>query len=197
MSTPTIRRLRAAGLYGSVALLPGCAGGLHRAGEHQVTLLGSYGHPIKGDVIWPDGEGRAGNAGVALAYNYFATDRLSVGGAITPYRNYNQSDGDAWAGEFQIALRCHFAEGKVGETPVGVFGELLGGLMQSSRSVPEAGTHTNFTQDAGLGIEFKLSENVGWITGYRLRHISNGQAFGGENPSQNDHQVYTGIAISW
>lgn len=223
----------------------GCTGGLHRRGDHQVSLLGSYGHPIKGDVIWPDGEGRADNGGVAVGYNYFVGDRFSVGAAITPYRNYNQSEGDAYAGEFQIALRYYVAEweligerasrrrggdshspahiARVGDSylpahiaPVGdshppppgpaatgpapalgIFVEALGGLMQSNRSVPEGGSHTNFTQDAGLGLELRLADNVSWMTGYRLRHVSNGNVFGGENPSQNDHQAYMGVAFSW
>src|SRR5262245_46150363 len=179
-------------------LLTACTGGLHRAGEQQITLLGSTDHPIKGDVgFWPYGEGRADNAGVALAYNYFATDRFSIGAAITPYRVYNQSDGDVYAGELQIAARYYVADFKLGPAAVGVFGEILGGMMQSAKSVPETGTHTNFTQDTGLGVEIKLTDNVSWISGYRLRHLSNCYAFGPDNPSQNDHQVYTGIGISW
>lgn len=195
MSTWRLLRLAGAG----AAALPfcGCTGGLHHKGQQQFTVLGSYDHSIKGEVIWPDGDGRGDNAGVALGYNYFTADRFSVGAALTPYRNYNQSDGDAYAGEFQIALRYYFAEFDVAETPVGLYAELTGGLMQSGPSVPEDGTHTNFTQDSGLGFEVKLSDNVSWISGYRLRHESNGYVFGQDNPSQNDHQVYTGIAISW
>ncbi len=175
----------------------GCGSGIHRRGEHQVTLLGSYDHPIKGQAIWPDGDGRADNAGVAVGYNYFLTDRFSVGGAITPYRNYNQSDGDAAAAELQVALRYHFADFEIVNTPVGLYAELLGGMMQSSASVPEAGSHTNFTQDAGVGMEVRLGEGFSWLTGYRLRHVSNGYIFSDKNPSQNDHQVYTGLAFSW
>jgi hypothetical protein len=148
-------------------------------------------------VFWPYADGRADNAGVALAYNYFATDRVSIGAAVTPYRVYNQSDGDIYAGEIQLAARYYLADFKLGQAPVGIFGEVLGGMMQSAKSVPETGTHTNFTQDTGLGVEVRLTDKVSWITGYRLRHLSNCYAFGAENPSQNDHQVYTGIGVSW
>lgn len=175
----------------------GCTGGLHRAGERQFTLLGSYGYPVKGEAIWPDGDGRAENAGLSLGYNYFPADRLALGASITPYRLYNQSDGDAYAGELQLAVRYYFAEFELGSTPASLFAEALGGMMHSARSVPEAGSHTNFTQDTGVGVELQLIEGVSWITGYRFRHLSNGYVFGHDNPSQNDHQVYTAIGFSW
>lgn len=182
---------------GLLTLQAGCAGGIHRRGEQQLSLLGSFGTPIKGQAVWPDADGRADNAGVALGYSYFAADRFAVGAALTPYRNYNQSDGDAHAGEFQVALRYYFADFELLDTPIGLFAEALGGIMQSSRSVPPDGSGANFTQDTGLGIEVKLGEGVSWITGYRLRHVSNGYLFSQDNPSQNDHQAYTGIAFSW
>lgn len=174
----------------------GCHGGLHRQGEHQLSVSGSFGTPIKGDVIWPDGDGRADNAGVTLDYGYYVRDRLSVVAAGTPYRNYKQSDGDVYTGEFQLGLRYHFFDFNVADVPVGLYAEALGGIMAGSKSVPEEGSHANFTQDTGVGVEVQLMDGVQWTTGYRLRHVSNGYIFGSENPSQNDHHVYTGIAIT-
>lgn len=178
-------------------LLAGCEGGIHRRGEQQLSLVGTWGHPIKDDVGWPDGEGRAEDAAAVLGYHYFVADRFAVGAAITPYRIYNQSDGDAWTGELQLGVRYFFLDFDVGDVPVGLFAEVWGGMFHGPRSVPESGSHTNFTQDTGAGFEARLTENVSWITGYRLRHLSNWGAFGNDNPSQNDHTVFTGIAISW
>lgn len=176
---------------------PGCNGGMHRKGEQQIGLIGSFGHAIKGETVWHDGLGRADNAAVAVDYRYFLKDRLAVGGSLTPYRNYNLAGRDAYAGEFNLGVRYYFWEFDVLEKPVGLYGEISGGLMQSSRSVPEDGTHTNFTQDNAVGLEWRLSDNVSVLTGYRFRHISNGYIFGSENPAQNDNQVFAGVAISW
>jgi hypothetical protein len=191
------RHTAGAALVSMAMLSMGCAGGNHHKGERRISLLGSYGHPIKGQAIWPDGEGRAENAGLAVGYDHFVADRFSLGAALTPYRIYNQPSGDTYAGEFQIALRYYFAEFELLDAPSGLYLEALGGLMQSARDVPDGGSHTNFTQDSGLGLEVKLADRLSWVTGYRLRHLSNGDAFGEGNPSQNDHQVYTGLSISW
>lgn len=176
----------------------GCSGGMHRAGQQQVTLAGSYGHPIKGEIIWPDGEGRAENYAPTVAYNYFATDRLALTAALTPYRYYSQERGDTGSTELQLGLRYYIAEFDIAQAPAALFVEALGGLAYSNRSVPEDGSNGNFTQDTGVGLEVKLSDAVSWISGYRLRHLSNGRVFrSDENPSQNDNQVYTGLAITW
>ena len=191
-----IRTLGVAGF--TVALLPllGCSGGIHYRGEHQLSLLGSYGEPISGQALyWPDAEGRARNGGVTVGYGYFAQDRLQLLATATPYRNYNQSDGDVATGEIQIGFRYFFAEFDLAEKPFGLYAEVLGGLLYGAQSVPEEGSNFNFTQDAGLGFELRLNKHISWVTGYRLRHLSNGNFFNDDNPAQNDHQVYSGIAI--
>jgi hypothetical protein len=38
---------------------------------------------------------------------------------------------------------------------------------------------------------------VSWISGYRMKHLSNADLFGDDNPAQNDHHIYTGLAFSW
>ena len=176
--------------------IAGCQGGLHRAGEHQLSVTGSFGTAIKGNVVWPAGDGRADNAGLTIGYGYYLRDRLALVAAGTPWRNHNQRDGDVYSGEFQLGLRYHFLEFDVCDRPVGLYAEIMGGIMAGDASVPEGGSHANFTQDTGVGFEVQLAEGVNWMTGYRLRHLSNGYIFGQENPSQNDHHVYTGIAIT-
>lgn len=184
-----------AALCGLGLLVAGCEGGLHRKGETRFTAMGSYGEPIKGDVIWPDGKGRGQNAGLTLGLDHHLADRTAIVATLTPYRIYNQSDGDIYAGEFQLGLRCWLVEFDVFGQPVGIFTEALGGVTYGARSIPEEGSNFNFTQDTGLGVELPLTDDISWISGYRLKHLSNGRLFNDDNPSQNDHFVYTGLSI--
>lgn len=175
----------------------GCSGGIHRQGEQRISLTAGYGLPIKSDVLYPDGEGRAESSSLTVGYDYFAADRLALHAVATPYRLYDQSDGNVYAGEFQLGLRYYFWEFAVIGMPVALYGEVLGGMMNGARSVPEEGSNTNFTQDTGVGFEVVLSPRLSWIGGYRLKHLSNGRIFRTDsNPSQNDHFVYTGLSMS-
>jgi hypothetical protein len=122
---------------------------LHRRGERQLLLLGSYGEPIGGEAVWPDGDGTAQNAGFTLAYNEFLRDRVSWLGTLTPYRIYNQDDGDIYAGEFQLGLRYYFWEFDLAQTPVLLYGEILGGLTYGARSIPEEGSNFNSRRTRG------------------------------------------------
>jgi hypothetical protein len=175
----------------------GCTGGLHREGDRQITLVGSYGEPIKDAALWYASElGRGQNTALELGYNHFFEDRLAFMVGLTPYKIFNQSDGDVYAAEFQIGFRWYFWEFDLGSVPVGLFGEILGGVMQAAKSVPEEGSHFNFTQDTGLGFEAQFTDRISWIGGYRMKHLSNAQINGYNNPAQNDHHFYTGIAIA-
>lgn len=186
-----------AGLGLVLLVAGGCHGGLHRRGEHRLRLAGSATFPITGDTLWPQGEGRSETAAVTVGYDYFVQDRWALTADLTPYRRYGQSDGVVTAGELQIGLRYYAWEFDLLDRPVGLYLEALGGLMYGSRSVPETGSHTNFTQDTGLGLEWQLTDHVTWMSGYRLRHLSNGRIFRSDsNPGQNDHLVYTGLAFS-
>jgi len=172
-----------------VVVAGGCVGGPHRRGEHQLTLTGLFAHPF-------DTDGRGDSAGAMVGYNYFLRDRLALMGAITPYRNYNQGDGDAYAAEVQVGLRWYFWEFGGEPRPVAVFSEGLAGVIYSSRSVPEDGTCTNLTDEIGVGFEVPLTDGIRWITGYRLRHLSHGHILHGKNPGEDDQEAYMGLALS-
>jgi len=172
----------------------GCGGGLHRQGEWRAEVTLSYEEPIRGETIWADGLGRSQAAGVTVHGNYFLADRTALIIAATPYRIYNQSDGDVYAGEFQLGARYYIAEWN-NPLPMALYAEVLGGVTLGRHSIPEDGSAFNFTQDTGIGFEAKLTDDVSWITGYRFKHLSNGNFFNDDNPSQNDHQIYTGISI--
>ena len=189
------RRWRLLGVLTFCIPLIGCQESLHRRGEQRLGLVGSYGEPIKSAAIWSAGDGTGQNAAATIEYNKFTTDRTALLVTATPYRIYNQDDGDVYAGEFQLGLRYHFAKFELGTVPVGLYGEILGGLTYGARSVPDEGSNFNFTQDTGVGFEIQLTEEVSWINGYRLKHLSNGNLFNDDNPSQNDHFVYSGLSL--
>lgn len=178
-------------------LLVGCSGGMHHRGEQQVSLVGSYDHPIKGRVGWPAGDGRAANAGVTASYHYFFADRWAVAANLTPYRGYAQDDGTITAGEYSMGVRYFITEFDMFDRPFGVFADLQGGMLYAARSVPEGGSNVNFTQETGIGFEYRITPRISWVGGYRLRHMSNAYLFDDQNPSQNDQQIFTGIAISF
>ena len=175
-----------------LVLLGGCAnGGLHHHGEHQFAVTGLFAHPF-------DETGRGDNAGATLGYAYYFHDRWAFLAEVTPYRNYNIPDGDAAASSWQIGVRWHFWEFEAGELPVGLYADLRAGMMYSSRSVPRDGENVNFIEDIGLGCELKLADNLSWMTGCRLSHLSHAHVFGGApNPGQDDFVVYTGLGFSW
>ncbi len=177
--------------------LVGCHGGMHQKGDQQITFMGSYGEPFNEGFVWNGADGTGQNGAFTVGYNYFLDDRIALMINGTPYRIYNQSDGDIYAGEFQMGFRYYFFEFDLLEKPLGLYAEMLGGLTYGSNSIPEEGSNFNFTHDTGAGFEWQLSDNVSWISGYRLKHLSNGNFFNDDNPSQNEHHVYTGLAVSW
>jgi hypothetical protein len=182
-------------LIGCMTICTGCHGGHHRKGDLQFAITGTYGHAIKGETFWTDAKGRGDSASASIGLNYFVEDRVALMAELTPMRIFNQSDADVYSYELSVGARYYFAEFELGTVPVSFYGEILGGFMHGARSVPEAGSNFNFTQDTGVGVEMKLADNVSWITGYRFQHLSNGDLFNDDNPSQNDNQIYTGIAI--
>ena len=180
-----------------VGCVVGCNGGLHYEGERRFSIMASYGEPLTEGIVWNAGHGTGQNAALTVGYEHFLTDRLALLGNLTPYRVYNQGDADVYAGEFQLGLRYYLWEFDLLSKAWATYVEVLGGITYGARSIPEEGSSFNFTQDTGVGLEMQITDGVSWFSGYRLKHLSNGNLFNDDNPSQNDHFVYTGLAISW
>lgn len=178
-------------------LLAGCHGGVHKKGEQQFTVSGSYGEPFGEGFGYNGGDGTGQDAALTLGYGRFLEDRVAVSAHVTPYRIYNQDGGDIYAGELQLGLRYYFWELDVLSKPMGFFAEVYGGLLYGARSIPERGSNFNFTQQTGVGLEWRLYDRWSWFAGYRMRHLSNCHLFDDDNPSQNEHSVYTGVAFTW
>lgn len=191
---PTLRSALLAATLVSAFLTAGCAGGAFLPGERLVSVTGSYGSPTTSAGLWPAAQGQAENVAVAAEYGHFVRDRLEVAAAAA-LRRYDQAGQGVTAAEIQFGARYHFVSFALGTIPAGFYGEVFAGIQSGSRAVPERGSKTNFTQDTGFGFELRVAPRARWITGYRFKHLSNGEIFGDENPSQNDHQLYTGIAF--
>ena len=168
-----------------------CQGGLHREGESQIDLLGSYGWPVN------EVKQRAENAALSVRYQHFVRDRTSLMAGITPVRIYKRDDDRIYEFEFQVGARYYPWEFHIGKLPIALFGETAGGVAWAEEPVPPAGTEWNLTFELGAGLEFHLTDRLLWMVGYRFRHLSNGKGQVRKNPSQDDDQVFFGLSYNW
>lgn len=170
-----------------------CKGGPHRKGDRQAVFSGSIGEPMQGDSLGFVGHGDARNIGLAAASQWFLMDRWAVGVQVGG-RFYHQTGGDVIALEVEGTARHYLFE--IGS--VGFLFEVTGGGQVASRDVPPGGTSYNWAFGFGPTLEIPLGEETDLLAGYQWRHLSNGK--GGdspENPTQNDHRLWVGVAIDW
>ena len=175
--------------------LTGClSGGLHRRGDQQIVVHANYGKAIVGtSSLGFIGGGTADNAGLTLSYDQFVEDRVAVSSSVS-YRYFDQSDGPVHAAELEVGLRFFFFEF---ETVAFSFDIYIGGMV-GTRSVPLNGSHGNFLLGIGPTMEIQLSKKLSVLLGYQFRHLSNAGGFRDpDNPTQNDHRFYAGVAIPW
>lgn len=176
----------------ALLLAPACASGkrIHKQGSRQLAVRGSGGIAIP-DSVGFRGDGDSDNVGIDATLHYFFLDDFSIGGSLG-YRYYNQQES-ASALETQIVLRSFFWQ----TDEFGVSLDVWFGGSFSSSAVPTGGTSSNFLFSFGPAFEWRFSERTSLITGYYLSHISNGKGSVPENPAQNSHQFWIGIAWDW
>lgn len=170
-----------------------CAGGRHRQGDRQAVFSASFGEPIDGKSLGFTGHGEARNVGLAAAGQWFLRDRWAIG-VQAGGRYYDQTGGAAFGLEIEGTARHYLFEWG----PVGFLFEVSGGGQVASRDVPPGGTSLNWVFGFGPTVEVPLGETTDLLAGYQWRHLSNGK--GGdspENPTQNDHRLWIGVAIDW
>lgn len=186
------------GLLLLLAATAACQGGRHQRGERHLIGEISVGIPSGGNLLWAGDKADAPNVGAAVAVEGFVRDRVALLGTLYPYRYYDQNDGPAHAQELQFGVR-YFPplEFELGKLPMAVFLDVSVGVIQSSRSIPAGGTHTNITQESGIGLEARLSETSSLLFGYHQRHISNGGGNAPDNPGFNDHQIFVAFTRRW
>lgn len=176
-----------------LVLCAACAGGRHRKGDRQAVLSAGFGEPMTGRSLGFLGHGEARNVGVAGGVQQFLADRWALGFQLG-YRYYDQEGGAAHALEVEGTARHYLFEWR----DVGFLFDFTGGGSFASRSIPPGGTDSNWIFGFGLTFEVPLSETTDLLFGYQWRHLSNGK--GGdspENPTQNDHRLWFGVALDW
>jgi len=173
-----------------------CQGGWHRRGERQFIAQTAYGTGA-GNLLFAGTKEACSGFAATAAMAFFPRDRIAVVPSLS-YRYYDQNDGPVNALEFQILGRYYFPlEFHLGKMPVGLFCDIGVGVLEGSRSIPEKGTDTNITAEAGLGGELILNEKTSLLLGYRGRHTSNGGGHATYNPGYNEHVVFLGFAWRW
>lgn len=98
------------------------------------------------------------------------------------------AEGDArGAGVMPLGWRWNFAS----HGRVHPYVEVGGGALWTTEAVPLGTTGTNFTTHGGAGLRWLGAGGAGWLVGYRLHHISNGNRVA-RNPGVNAHMLIVG-----
>ena len=124
----------------------------------------------------------------AVGIEYAVLDRGTISLEIT---------GDYMAEPFSIGagggfdLRGRLELFKIDQ--VSFFAEGTAGIIQSDHPVPFDGTHFNFIETAGVGLQFPVGRQLFLQGGMRFEHISNAGI--SVNPGYNGVQGYLGICI--
>ena len=97
---------------------------------------------------------------------------------------------NAEAVNFNLIFQWHFAGGR-GWT---AFLDGGAGIMYSNHSVPDDGSHFNFTPQAGFGFTFDISDQMRFLAGARWQHISNANT-SNNNPGRDSILSYVGVSV--
>jgi opacity protein-like surface antigen len=156
----------------------------YRQGDSQLAFYGGYIHSIHGSQHFAYG---------AAALEYFAWDDIGLFAEGVGYNFSPRDDGDSPGEGFNIGARWHFL--KVDRCAFYIEG-LVGILQSNARDFPAGGTQFNFTEQAGVGLKYRLTDHVSLIGGSRYAHISNADKNGdANNPGFDGFGGYAGFTI--
>jgi Lipid A 3-O-deacylase (PagL) len=149
-------------------------------GAWSFTLTADYSQPVEHD--------RHHFFGGEVGVGYAPIDRLNlsielVGTSITAYQENGAGGG--------FNLRARYVLLKFGLTSF--FIDASAGILQADVDIPVNGTHFNFTETAGLGVETPIAPSVFLLGGARYQHMSNAGL--SVNPGYNAVQFYVGFCI--
>ena len=147
----------------------------------------TYGSASFGDE---NGEMYTGHIGVG----YHVIDNLSMNfEAVAGHVELEDGEKDkATMAGLELLLRYHFLKGDGWS----VFGDLVGGLQQTTKPLPFNGTHFNFRPQLGLGVTWFLNDQTLLLAGARWLHISNGGKNGeAKNPGYDSAMIYLGLMM--
>ena len=176
-------------LFGAIA----CHGGHHKKGDRQIVLTADYSEPTLGHSLGFKGHGDARNVGTNAGVQWFMEDRWALG-VRTGLRYYDQTGGAVGAWEVEFTARHYLFE--IGEMSLGF--DVTGGGSLATSDIPPGGTSTNWIWGFGPIFEYPIDDKTDLLFGYQWRHLSNGK--GGDNPdnpTQNGHRFWVGVAFDW
>ncbi len=130
-----------------------------------------------------------------VAGSYYVLDTFALGFELSGYVLDNKEGvDDTGAGVANLTLRHHFFE----RGEFSLFGEVALGLFYADDKFPPGGTHFNFTEQFGVGMTYRLREDVFLIGAARYFHISNAYRHGeDENPGVNAVGGYVGVLFTF
>lgn len=138
--------------------------------------------------------------GMNIGVGYFFVDDLSinleaVGAFGTVHGNNNvNSDSPTEGGGLSLLFRWHMIQ--CGD--LGFFADAGAGMLLTGLSYPADGTHFNFTPQVGLGVTYRIDQDLNLILGGRWHHISNANLHGEDNnPGSDGAMVYAGLMLSF
>lgn len=129
----------------------------------------------------------------STALGYFIADSFSVNAAVVGY-SVDQPDHGAFAAGFDLYARFYFLT----LDRFTFYIDAGAGAFIGDKAVPERGTHFNFTPRGGLGMGYRLTENLYLLAGIRYWHLSNAGIRGDDhNPSFDGLQYYGSVMFTF
>jgi hypothetical protein len=130
----------------------------------------------------------------SVGVGYYLANNFSVSVGVPVSHVRQPETRDATMVGLDLRLRYHFLQYE----RFTFFGDLTGGLSQSSREVPPFGTYFNFTAQVGIGATWRLADHVDIVGGLHLFHLSNAAIEGVyRNPDLNAVQPYLGVMFTF
>jgi len=150
---------------GTIVLTPQVGGGISNniEGHERITLIPQASGGVRLSLLPLDPLGQG-------------LWRGSLETGVEGFFHYYPSQ-EATAEGLKLAFRYHF----LGVSPIFPYLELLAGVGGTSLNVAEARSNHAFFLEAGLGLAYFVDERVALTAGYRLQHVSNGNA---ESPNR-------------
>ncbi|MAE64891.1 MAG: hypothetical protein CMJ18_11535 [Phycisphaeraceae bacterium] len=131
-----------------------------------------------------------------VAFGYYFLDNVAINAELTGgyAKVYDDSRQDAGFGDLEVLFRWHFA----GEPGWSLYFDGGAGIMQSTLSIPDEGTHFNFVLSAGLGATIDLNDRLKLMGGARYVHMSNARMRGSNrNPGWDGMMLYLGLMLTF
>ena len=128
--------------------------------------------------------------------SYFMIDDVSLNLELNAMY-FSQISEDAVGLNFALLFRWHF----IAEDTWSIYIDIGVGFLGTSDKVPgptptepRGGSSFNFTPQGGIGFTVEVAENVRFVMGGRVYHISNAQIYEG-NPGRDNLYFYAGVSF--